>query len=291
MAGESARERAQLARQKAERLQRMAQSYERGAEGESATAQVLAQLPVGWTTLHDLRWPGRRYANIDHLVIGPAGVFVVDSKNWSGRIAVDGGVLRQNGRRREPAVAGCADSALAVAELVPTHAEHIKPVLCFVRDEDLRGWSRDVMLCSTSTILEMLLTRPPVLQPAEIDHLRWALDVGTLSALDPSPAQGRPRQRRALAAPTPAPRRRTASRSRSRNRQRAGRELLTGLALLVVLMLFGPSLAQAAGGAISGLLTEIATPADPCAAEAGAAPPTCAPSPPARQQERRPGGR
>src|SRR5688500_611754 len=108
MAGESARERAERTREKAERLERGGDSWERGAEGESATARVLAALPPDWVVLHDLRWPGRRFANIDHLVIGPGGVFVVDSKNWTGRVAVDGGVLRQNGRSREKAVAGCA---------------------------------------------------------------------------------------------------------------------------------------------------------------------------------------
>ena len=72
------------------------------------------ELPAEWTALHDVRWPGRRFANIDHIVIGPGGIFVVDSKNWSGNLTFSGGVLRQNGRSREPAVARCADSALAV---------------------------------------------------------------------------------------------------------------------------------------------------------------------------------
>src|SRR6476661_7174500 len=124
MAGESARERALRARQKAERLERIADNYEKGADGEAATAAVLAALPPEWLTLHDLRWPGRRFANIDHVVIGPGGVFVVDSKKWSGRVSVDGGVLRQNGRSREKAIAGCADAALAVAALVPSYADH-----------------------------------------------------------------------------------------------------------------------------------------------------------------------
>ena len=35
--------------------------------------------------LHDRRIPGSR-ANIDHLVISPAGVFVIDAKNYKGRV-------------------------------------------------------------------------------------------------------------------------------------------------------------------------------------------------------------
>ena len=52
----------------------------RGAVGEKATACALDRLPARrWVVLHDLRIPGSR-ANIDHLVIGPKGVWVVDTK-------------------------------------------------------------------------------------------------------------------------------------------------------------------------------------------------------------------
>jgi Nuclease-related domain len=38
--------------------------------------------------LHDLAVPGSR-ANLDHLVIGPGGVFVIDSKQYRGRLRLD----------------------------------------------------------------------------------------------------------------------------------------------------------------------------------------------------------
>jgi hypothetical protein len=43
----------------------------------------------GWAVLHDLAVAGSR-ANLDHLVIGPGGVFVVDSKQYRGRLQIDG---------------------------------------------------------------------------------------------------------------------------------------------------------------------------------------------------------
>src|SRR4051794_41984408 len=85
MAGESAGDVAARSRAKAERLMRHAEMFERGAVGEARTAAMLKHLPREWTTLHDVRWPGRRFANIDHIVIGPAGIFVVGSRNWSGK--------------------------------------------------------------------------------------------------------------------------------------------------------------------------------------------------------------
>jgi hypothetical protein len=57
-----------------------------GARGERATARRLHRLERhGYTVLHDLQVPGS-HANLDHLAIGPAGVFVIDSKYYRGRL-------------------------------------------------------------------------------------------------------------------------------------------------------------------------------------------------------------
>jgi hypothetical protein len=54
----------------------------RGAAGEEATAVLLDRLSSRrWVVLHDRRLPGSR-ANVDHLVIGSGGVWVIDSKAY-----------------------------------------------------------------------------------------------------------------------------------------------------------------------------------------------------------------
>jgi hypothetical protein len=66
-----------------------ARAWRRGAVGERRTARLLAGLERhGWAVLHDLAVAGSR-ANLDHLVIGPAGVFVIDSKQYCGRLRLD----------------------------------------------------------------------------------------------------------------------------------------------------------------------------------------------------------
>jgi hypothetical protein len=63
-----------------------ARAWRRGAHGERETARVLDRLARdGYVVLHDLAMPGSS-ANVDHLVLGPSGVFVIDSKQWTGQV-------------------------------------------------------------------------------------------------------------------------------------------------------------------------------------------------------------
>jgi hypothetical protein len=73
-------------------------AWRRGAAGERRTARLLGPLEqLGWVVLHDLAVPGSR-ANIDHLAIGPGGIFVVDSKQYRGRLQLDGSGRLWHGR-------------------------------------------------------------------------------------------------------------------------------------------------------------------------------------------------
>lgn len=57
-----------------------------GARGEERLAAILKKrLPASAIILHDRRLPRSR-ANIDHIVVAPSGVWVVDAKNYSGKV-------------------------------------------------------------------------------------------------------------------------------------------------------------------------------------------------------------
>jgi hypothetical protein len=63
-----------------------ARTWQRGARGERRTAHLLDRLTrEGFVVFHDLAVPGSR-ANVDHLAIGPTGLFVIDSKQWTGSV-------------------------------------------------------------------------------------------------------------------------------------------------------------------------------------------------------------
>ncbi|WP_243399042.1 nuclease-related domain-containing protein [Cryobacterium zongtaii] len=117
-----------------------------GARGEEALGQRLDKLRLshpGVYVLHDRRIP-RTTANIDHIAVSAAGVFVIDAKKYQGRpsLRVEGGLFRP---RTENLMVGSRDctkqvngvhkqvdlvrSALKSAglEQIPVHG-----VLCFV---------------------------------------------------------------------------------------------------------------------------------------------------------------
>jgi hypothetical protein len=268
MAGESAREVARRQREKAERLERSAALYERGALGEQATAAALETLPADWwKVFHDVHWPGRRYANIDHVVVGPGGVFVIDSKNWSGSITVRDNVLRQNGRGRETTVAAAAEAASAIAEITTCLAPHrVQPVLCFVRDEALTGCARDVMVCSTSNLVQMLLSRPHIIDEQRVRQAALELDVSLRAATGPhTPTPGAPRSRtRARRTPSVGSVRPPSKGSRSRKRSASSPigALVAG-GLLLAIFLGGAPLSAAVGEGLARLFTGVSVTDDP----------------------------
>lgn len=67
-----------------------------GRVGEEQVGEILDRLrPHGWLALHDI--PTGR-GNIDHVIVGPAGVFTVETKSHPGRICagrIDSRMLRQ----------------------------------------------------------------------------------------------------------------------------------------------------------------------------------------------------
>jgi hypothetical protein len=71
--------------------------WDRGATGEEHVGKILDSLAdEGWRPIHDID-TGR--GNIDHVVIGPGGVFTVETKSHPGRIRaanVDPAMLRQS---------------------------------------------------------------------------------------------------------------------------------------------------------------------------------------------------
>jgi hypothetical protein len=87
-------------------------SLRRGIEGEERVAELLAELePNGYRAIHDLDI-GR--GNADHVLVGPAGVFVIETKDWGGRFYPVRGRLMFNERTAIEVVGQVRAAAVAV---------------------------------------------------------------------------------------------------------------------------------------------------------------------------------
>ena len=62
-------------------------NWQVGAVGEQRTARELNRLGPDWVVLHDV--PRKDGTNFDHIVIGPPGVFVLDTKNVGTEVRID----------------------------------------------------------------------------------------------------------------------------------------------------------------------------------------------------------
>jgi len=75
-----------------------------GAEGEEKIAELLSHLDGSYFVIHDVVLPGMVKENIDHVVLGPNGIFVLETKNHKGYITCQGDwwTQRKIGRRGTP---------------------------------------------------------------------------------------------------------------------------------------------------------------------------------------------
>lgn len=75
-----------------------ATSWEVGAAGERRVGDRLDRLKAhGWSVLHSI--PLKSGADIDHLIIGPGGVFTINTKHHPGaRVTAKGDFIRVNGQ-------------------------------------------------------------------------------------------------------------------------------------------------------------------------------------------------
>lgn len=243
------------ARQRLAQAEQRLQAWRQGAEGERRTGAVLAALePQGWAVLHDLHWPGRPYANIDHIAVGPTGVHVIDSKHWSGRIEVRQGVLRQNGYSRESDCQGVASATAAVAAfLEPQHRSSTAAVLCLVGQPTPVEQPTSVRVVGLDDLVRSVTEGAPRLTAADVSriaaYLRGLLDgsrspdqrtTAVLDSLGAAPVEAGPRRRRHLPAATTA-RAGHSSRKPARRRPSSGRRLVVAtlqVALVAVMGLY-----------------------------------------------------
>lgn len=118
-AGGSALAQASQRRATADRLITEATWLEQVASDERAMAGELSRLPETYAILHDLRVPGSK-GNIDHVVIGPGGAFLVITRRHEEPIDVREGGLFVGATAMKPELEAARQEALLLAQTLGT---------------------------------------------------------------------------------------------------------------------------------------------------------------------------
>ena len=151
-----------------------ARAWRQGAAGERRTARLLDPLERhGWAILHDLAVPNSR-ANLDNLAIGPGGVFVIDSKQYSGRLQLDptgrlwhgryplAPTLRAVSFEADQAAVVLPDPGVAVVPIVAVHGAQVP-------------WGKvvtaGVPVVAAQRLPSLLRALPPMLGPERVTGL------------------------------------------------------------------------------------------------------------------------
>lgn len=157
---------------------RRVESYFKGARGEERVAGILEVLPDAWHVFHDFA-VGRYH--VDHVLVGPTGVYAVETKNWRGRVTVERSEMIVDGVLADRAplaqAARQADAVRAALKAAGWEGE-VVPALCLASDtlvDGLRSVGRTTAL-NASRVVEWISNRPSALAPNEVARLALLME-------------------------------------------------------------------------------------------------------------------
>lgn len=156
-----------------------------GIEGEKAVGQFLERLrESGYHVFHDLIGSG---FNVDHILIGPAGVFTIETKTWSkpargeAKIKFDGELLRISGREpeRNPIVQARAQASWLKGLLAESTGRSFEvfPVVVFPGwfIEQNEGSLRNMWVLEPKALPKFLENAPQRLAPEDVKLVSFHL--------------------------------------------------------------------------------------------------------------------
>jgi len=166
------------------------ENWQVGAWGEEATGKELAKLDsTQWSVIHDI---STDHGNVDHIAVGPGGVFVLDSKRLGGRVSVDDGVVRVQRLDDEDLSyihsggSSIRRQAAMTSERImsATRIRHwVKPVMVVWAEFPQRIVEGDCVIIHGDELIAWLESQPVQIAPANVPRfsaavrVAWALDV------------------------------------------------------------------------------------------------------------------
>lgn len=149
-----------------------------GADGEESVAAQLVKLDDRWRTLHAVL-VGSKGGDIDHVIIGPAGIYTINTKNHpDGNIWVGGNTFMVNGYR-VPHVHKARSEARRTTALLTTATGLVFPVTGLIVVVGAYGGYKikeqppggDVYVLTRKELVKWLCRRPQTLTETQVDTL------------------------------------------------------------------------------------------------------------------------
>jgi nuclease-like protein len=220
--------------EKARRLREAAKWWDIGADGEEIVGAVLdAGLPEadGWHVIHSVvvRKGG---GDIDHIVVGPPGVFTLNAKHHVGKtVRVSESEYRVDGGRRDYLDKAISEGTNASSRLSSACSFYVPayPVLVVVGVAGLRidAQPRGIHVVDCDGIVEWLRSLPPVLNQHQAASIAERAGNPATWLPPPSPKRSRSEAR--------TPTRSGPARHRANTRRRRAQgESVTAVAVLIV---------------------------------------------------------
>ena len=163
-------------------VKKRAKDAYRGAAAEVKVAATMAELPEGFTAFHDLAFTG---FNIDHVVIGTSGIFLVETKSHGGKVTAEGNKLLLNGNPTDKDFINQTWSQTYQLKSFlkeQTGKEYqVKPVLCFSKAfVQLRQAVKGVAVVNSKFLNELLQRQKPQLSSEDLNAVTTALRAKTV---------------------------------------------------------------------------------------------------------------
>ena len=168
------------------------ESWYLGAQGEITVGKLLATLPVDWTAFHAVPI-GKNDTDIDHILVGPGGIFTINTQHHCGkRIAVGARTVTVSGHKKAylPAAEHEAERVTTVLrERMPLVAP-VQPVIALVDPKQItfRDKPVQVKVLDARGLLRWLEKLQPVLSDDEIAEAVVILDSPATWRQHPTPA-------------------------------------------------------------------------------------------------------
>lgn len=136
-------------------------NYLKGARGEEWVSNQLAFLDYNYSIFNGIKLENGKH-NFDHVVLSPFGIFLIETKNWSGKISFSNNRISiDNKYLKKSPIKQVKDDTLELINYLDNKSLKsipVKPILCFLDSEldspiiNING----VIICSGQSLINVV---------------------------------------------------------------------------------------------------------------------------------------